>query len=150
MRRTLRVVLIVLVAVVAAPFGTFAFYDVSQFQMNRGRISSLIDGAAVEDRSPPEQMAALVRMDLKRTEPYSARLLMRELAVRDKPWALEYSLWCVFVQLHLSEAERLTVIMALAPTGDGRVGVTATAQSMFGRPPSQLSLEEEATIVALM
>jgi membrane carboxypeptidase/penicillin-binding protein len=57
--------------------------------------------------------------------------------------------WETLVALHLSEAEKLTVILSRSFTGEGRWGASASCRALFGHELSKLTRDEAAAFVAL-
>lgn len=155
MRKALRLSILVLALTLATPVVAYAVYDFTHFQPQHARIAALINGAAPQEKEPHSQVAELLRVSLANdTAVYASRLLIGELGILPErhsmtQWHLHGMLWWSLVSLHLSESERVTLILALAPTGRDRRGVAKTAEVLYGVPLSELSLEQAATIIAL-
>jgi hypothetical protein len=151
-----KALLAVLAAVVALPLIGYAVYDITRFQPHRDAINAVLGHAAPQDRSPPAEVVRMLDASEKHgPSVYAARLLIRELDVASEQtsmlaWHLNNTLWWSLVKLHLSEQDQRTVILALAPTGEGRKGFTSTALALYDRQPADLSLAEVATVVALI
>lgn len=134
MRKALRVSIFILAFALAAPVVTYAVYDLTHFQPYRARITALIVGASLQEQKPPSHIAGLLRLSLGNgTAVYASRLLIGELRTLPAPhsmtqWHLHGMLWWSLVSLHLSESERVTLILALAPTGRERRGVANTSE----------------------
>jgi len=150
MRRILALALIAVVAVLVSP----VIVQGVRFQSHRSEMTKLIESAA--ERNLPQSVHDLLLFSLGgRTVPYAALLLIGKFdpgatdgaALAD--WNVTYASWCLFVALHFSEQDRLTIIARLAPTGGGRNGLDNTSQALFGRPLSDLSLSEAGTVVVL-
>lgn len=154
----MRNVLLGLLAVlVGLPLVAYAAYDLTQFQPRRSEIDAILQRAAPQDRSPPEQVVRMLKVSEQRYGPsvYAARLLGQELnAVPPRGsmlgWHINSALWWSLVSLHLTEEEHIAAFLSLAPTGKDRKGFTTTALALYQRQPAELSLAEVATIMALI
>jgi len=155
MRKVLRALFIVLALGFTMAVTAYFIYDLTQFQPNRDRIAALIASASPQEQKPSPEVVGLLRISLgESTAAYAARLLSNELDALPRPysmlhWHLHGMLWWSLVSLHLSEAEQVTVVLALAPTGHGRHGVANTAKVLYEASLSELSQEQVATIIAL-
>src|SRR5262249_42466847 len=149
----LRWSLLCLAGVLATVAAAFGAYDLLEFQPHRSEIYALIAGASPEDRAPPTAAVDLLHLSLQgRTCSYAARLLLINLpGDTTQRGSLQRqgieALWSILVCLHLGDAERTTLIASLAPTGPGRKGLSAASHSLFGRALSELSIEEQASVV---
>jgi hypothetical protein len=145
-----------LFASVGLPLGAYVVYDLTQFQPRRSEIDAIIEGAAPQDRAPPEPVRAMLTAVLPSgPSGYAARLLARALGAIPEHnsvlgWHLNSALWWSLVRIHLSEDEQVAVILTLAPTGPDRRGFTSTALELYQRRPSELSPPEIAAIFALI
>lgn len=155
MRKALRLSLVALSFALAAPFVAYVAYDLMYFQPHRAHIAALIDDASPQEKEPPPHIVGLLHASLGNgTAVYASRLLIGELRVVPErhsmtQWHLHGVLWWSLTYLHFSEPERVTIILALAPTGHKRRGVAKTAEALYGVALSDLSLEQAATIIAL-
>ena len=155
-RSSLRAVGAILGLLCGLPLIAFVVLDVAEFQSRRGEINAILQGEAGEDRHPPVQVVQMLKAS-ERYGPsvYASRLLARELQVIPQrqtmlEWHVRSALWWSFVRLHLSEEEQVAVVLGLAPTGAKLKGFTAASVALYRRQPSQLSISEIATILALV
>lgn len=134
---------------------SFIGYDLVEFQSRRADIRQLLDSAIQEERDPPANVVGLLHAAYPdgRLASFAAHILLDRLHVptgRMLYWHVISTLWWVLVSLHLSEQERVAVVIAGAFVGHGQYGLSAAAQHWFARPLSALSASEAATLVALL
>ncbi|WP_205527337.1 transglycosylase domain-containing protein [Solimonas sp. K1W22B-7] len=125
------------------------------FERHRPEILNLVETAEPADRHLPEPTRELLLFSSRSTASYAARLAVMQFhpeAARlgTTNWQLTWATWSLLIYLHLSEDERLALIARLAPTGKGRLGLSATSRELFGRPLDSLSEEEAAMLVVLV
>jgi len=118
-------------------------------------LPKLIDSASPAERALPPSVHDLLLFSLRgRTTPLAADLLLRRFDGESQrspgAWHVVYASWSLLVRLHLSEQDRLTLIAHFAYTGGGHYGLDNTAQALFGRSLSEVSLAEAGTLVVLM
>jgi hypothetical protein len=155
-RRPLRIIAILFSVVLAIPVLGIIGYDLRCYESNRSEISRVITSATADERHLPMPLAKFLQEEFRNgTDAYAARLLIYHLGIGGTHmsaghWAITYALWCELVRYHLSAAERMTVIAALAPTGPNRRGLSDSSLALFQKPLSALEPRECATLVALI
>jgi hypothetical protein len=141
----------IFVAVLAYPFVVNGI----SFESHRFEMMSLVQTADPAYRPLPQPVHDLLLFSLRgNTSSAAARLLIREFDAwpTDKggaAWTIAYATWSSLVALHLSEQDRLAIIARLAPTGGGHFGLKQTADALFDRPLSDLTLEEAGLLIVL-
>jgi membrane carboxypeptidase/penicillin-binding protein len=65
-------------------------------------------------------------------------------------WHTTNALWWGLVAIHMSEEEQVTLIASRSYMGNHRYGLSVESRARFGRPLNELSLEEMATLVAII
>lgn len=144
--------IIVILALCAYPFIMAGI----SFEARRSKIADLIETVDSADRTLPQPARDLLLLSLANdTVSYSARLLIREFDAwppnrNAASWAVFYATWCGLVALHFSEQDRLALIARFAPIGNDRSGLNHTAEAIYDRPLSALSLTETGTLMALI
>jgi hypothetical protein len=155
MRRTLRLLRWLILALLAAPFVAFAAYDLIAFQPRMPDIRRLLAQAAPEENAPPESIRKVVRVSYpEHFSSHVARLLLQELnAVPTEGgmlcWHLAGIAWWALVGLHLSEPEQITLFLALSPMGNNMKGFAKASTAVVGVPLSAVSLEQAAHLVTI-
>jgi hypothetical protein len=155
MRRTLKLLLWLILALLAAPFVAFAAYDLIAFQPRMPDIRRLLAQAAPEEKAPPDSIRKVLRVLYP--EHFSslvARLLLQELnAVPTGSgmlrWHLTGATWWALVELHLSEPEQTTLFLTLSPMGNDIKGFAKVSTAVVGVPLSAVSREQAARLVTV-
>ncbi len=145
-----KVLIAISLVVLAAPFAGYFYYDLVRFQPHRGEITRLVESAEPGDRALPPMTARMLIFSLHGdTTHYITRLLLGRLHLSQGQWLVHYVIWESLVRLHLSEHDRLTIVASTLPTGGNRQGLSKTARELYGKPLSQLSLDETARLIVL-
>jgi hypothetical protein len=155
MRRILAWVFVWTIAVLALPVIVAVVVLEVYFAPYRPGIAKLIETADPEERKLPPPVGDLLLCSLhgRTTRGATGDLIVEfdpDAVKSPDAWKRAYPGWGLFVVMHYSEQERLTVIAHLAYTGGGRHGLSKTSQALFERPLSELSLTEAGTLVALV
>ncbi len=83
MRRTLKLLLWLIVALLAAPFVAFAAYDLIAFQPRMPDIRRLLAQAAPEEKAPPDSIRKVLRVSYpEHVSSFVARLLLQRTQCR--------------------------------------------------------------------
>ena len=154
-RRILKWIGVILLLLALAPVLAYVVYDLTQFQPRRDEIAAIIEAAAPQERQPPSSVLRMLAVSAPNgSSPYANRLLMLALESRtERRMGYQHIaelLWWSLMRLHLSEAEQVTIFLTLAPTGPDRKGFSKTAAELFQRDPSELTVDELATLFALI
>lgn len=153
MRRIVRVVIFMLATLLALPLIGYGVYDLVVFQSRRDAIELLLSAAAPDERAPSPTLKRLIQISThNRTAVLSARILIQDLKVQSVAhgmlgWHTTNVLWRGLVTLHMSQEEQVTLIVSRSYMGNNRYGFSDEAKARFGRPLTELSLEELATLV---
>ena len=155
MQRALMIVLWLIFALLAAPFVAFAAYDLTTFQPRIPDIGRLLAEAAPEEKAPPDSIRRVLRASYP--EHFSglvAKLLLHELNAVPTDgnmlrWHLTGAAWWALVQLHLTEAEQMTLFLALSPMGNNTKGFAEVSTAVVGVPLNAVSLEQAARLVTI-
>lgn len=159
MRKKLKIIGAMLTALVLVPTLLFFAYDMLVYQARRADLLVMIHNASPEERQLPPRVVGLIRKASGgNLSDLAARVLVQRLNVPKVLFDSQLGghaaqvLWWALVALHVSEQDQLTVIAKCAPTGyyDGCYGLSGEALARFQRPLSALSMEEAATLVALI
>ena len=150
MSRFGKILVVVSLAVLAAPFAGYFYYDLVRFQPHRAEILRLVESAEAEDRALPVTTAQMLIFSLHGdTTHYITRLLLGRLNLSQGQWLMHSGIWESLVRLHLTEHDRLTIVASTVSTSGNRRGLSATARALYGKPLSQLSLDETARLIVL-
>ncbi len=155
-RLLLKIAFGLIAAILLLLISALAAYDVTHFQPHRSEIDRLLSGAADDERELPAAVAGLLKVSMGgHTCQIAARQLLFGLDLAPRrggmlAWHAKSAAWSMLTCVHLNERERLTAIATLAYAGAPRThGLSASANVLFGRPLSQLSLEQQAELIAL-
>ena len=137
------------VAAIVTPFVP----HVARFVSHRHDIAALIQSADPHEHPLPpmaaDQMEFLFRHE---TAWYAARFLTVKY---DTPghgtaWQIAWAAWGIMTKLFISEPDRLTLIAALAPLGNGRTDLNAVALTDFGKPLTEITPEQSASLMVML
>lgn len=155
MRMAVRAVIFLLVALLVLPFIGFGVYDFVAFQSRRESFEKLLSAAAPGESAPSPTLIRLIHISThNRTAAITARILIQDLKVPLTThgmlgWHTTNALWRGLVALHMSDEEQVTLIASRSYMGNNRYGLSVEAKARFGRPLTELNLEEMATLVAI-
>jgi hypothetical protein len=156
MKQLSKALLLIVLVLLLVPFFIAGTYDAFVFQPHRNDIAQLLVEADTQDRNPPDIIHRLIyasHLGGSPTTPVARGLLVRFLPEAKQHggmlgWHFRFALWDVLVRLHLSHEEVIGLYSTLVYNGQGH-GINALALRMYGKPLSQLSEEEAATVVAV-
>ena len=128
------------------------FYDVIMFEPSRHEINRLLASAAGEDRHLPEVTKRLIALSSGPNVPdYAiARHFVRRQRGGQLRWAMEATLWGLLLKIHYNFDDRMALFCTISYTGQKVYGLNNAALHRYGKPLSQLSVEESAAIVLLL
>lgn len=145
------ILLAVIGVIVFSPF----IYQSVRFWSHMDEIGNLIRNTEVSERNMPlsvrKQLLFLLDGEVA---PYAARLLLKELKSDSSngsniSWQISYLSWNTLLKWIYSEEEQLEIISVLAPTGNGRVGLSKSSKEIFGKPLNTLNPEQVAILMVL-
>ena len=146
-------ILKLLVILAGVAFAAFVLYDLFAFQTRRDEINGLIAAAHPLDRSPPQALQVLLRVEHPDLAMSSSRVLLYDLfpvnyrstLQRQAQWAA----WSLLVRIHLGESEQLALLCSRSYLGRQGHGYQAAALSVYSRGLDQLDERELATLVVI-
>lgn len=140
-------------ALVAAPLLALAAYDLFVFQGHRSDIDQLLARAGPAEQRPPESLARVLRVSPgDRLPVHVARQLLWAIdaAPRGGPgWHAADLAWWLLCEVHLTEAQRTTLFLSLAPMGGEEPGFERASLRLVGVPLAEVSVEQAAWLVAV-
>ncbi|WP_201799972.1 transglycosylase domain-containing protein [Andreprevotia sp. IGB-42] len=131
----------------------FIRYDVREFQSRRPVIDALLAQASADERALSPEFIRLLHISMNGNgDAVLARTLLHQLRVPTPGglgWNASLIAWGWLCQLHLSERDRMALLVSNGTMSEGHDGFSAEAQARFRKPLSQLSSAEFATLAAL-
>lgn len=142
-------ILIVLVSIIVA-----ASYEIIVFYQYKSNLDKIITQTHPLHRNPPETAynLAVLSEGKERIKSYAAQILLCDLGLNRNEilaWPLDYASWTILIGLIYNEKEIFTLWCHIAPYEQGR-GLNGSAIHRYNKDLNQLSLEELATIIALV
>jgi len=156
MIRFLRLFILVFAGVISVPFLAILVYQIAAIAPNVQVFSQLVDSANPEDKEPPITIRELIKVSHQSPSSptmHVSRLLMVQYSTYRERGTLsrifESAAWLIWTEFYFSEDEIMSIFCTLSYNGEGQ-GVNALSTSRFGKPLSQLSVDESAEIVAIL
>ncbi len=152
MKAVIKIFLLLSSAIIILPVLSVCFYDVIKFESRRHEIAQLLGSASDEDRHLPEVMKKLIALSSGPAVPdfAVARHFVQRQGSGQLRWSLEATLWVLLLKLHYTFDDRLALLCSLSYTGQGIYGLNNAALNRYGKPLSQLSVEESASVALLL
>jgi hypothetical protein len=138
---------------VVAPLLALAAYDLFVFQGHRPDIDKLLGRAGPAEQRPPESLARVLRVSPgDHLTAHVARQLLWAFDTAPRGgsgWHAAALAWWLLCEVHLTQAQRTTLFLSLAPMGGEEPGFERAASRLVGVPLAEVSVEQAAWLVAV-
>ena len=154
MLKVIRITAFILILIVLVPIIVAVSYEIIVFYQYKSNLDEIITQTHPLHRNPPETAynLAVLSEGKERIKSYAAQILLCEFSLDKNEvlvWPLDYASWTILIGIIYNEKEIFTLWCHIAPYEEGR-GLNRSAIYRYNKDLNQLSLEELATVIALV